>query len=435
MESVWKSTAQAPRFPQQSGNENTDVLIVGGGIAGILCAYYLQKNGIDYMLVEGGSICGGVTGNTTAKITLQHGLCYNTLINNYGFEAAEKYFKANLSALEEYRKLSEQIDCDFIEKSNFVYSLTNFDCIRSEYEALLKLGAETELHRTVPLPLPVKGAVEVKRQAQFHPLKLLFSLAKGLNIRENTFVQKIKGEDVTTNCGSIKANKIIITTHFPFINRHGMYFAKLYQHRSYVLAIDNCPDVGGMYVDEAQNGLSFRNWDNYLFIGGGDHKTGAKGGCWDELRAFAREHYPDSTECFAWATQDCMSLDGIPYIGSYSPGTPNLLVATGFNKWGMTSSMVAAKALANRVATGTDELGDIFSPQRSMLCAQLFKNGLSAAASLLTPSLKRCPHMGCALKWNPAEHSWDCPCHGSRFSEGGDLLDNPSMKNIKLTGK
>lgn len=431
MESIWHATAAPPKFPQQNGDMNTEVLIIGGGITGILCAYYLQKAGVDYLLVEGKNICQGVTGNTTAKITLQHSLCYADMIEKRGFEAAEKYYKANLDALKQFRELAKKTNCNFKENSSFVYTLTNTDAIKKEYEALKRLGADTALHESLSLPLPITGAVEVKKQAQYHPLKFLYALAKDLNILENTFVRSVKGDTVTTNCGTIKANKIIVATHFPFINSHGLYFAKLYQHRSYVIALENAPNVDGMYVDEAQNGLSFRNWDKYLFIGGGDHKTGAKGGNWKELRDFALEHYPKARERFSWATQDCMSLDGTPYIGAYSSNTPNLLVATGFNKWGMTSSMVAAKALTERITTGSQEPFSVFSPQRSMLNLQLAKNGLSAVGGLLTPTPKRCPHMGCALKWNAADHSWDCPCHGSRFSEGGDLLNNPAMKKLK----
>jgi hypothetical protein len=185
-----------------------------------------------------------------------------------------------------------------------------------------------------------------------------------------------------------------------------------------------------MYVDEAENGMSVRNYDNMLLIGGGDHRTGKKGGGWQELRNFAKEYYSNSTEKYHWATQDCMSLDSVPYIGHYSKNTHDMYVATGFNKWGMTSSMVSAMILSDMVTGKRNDFAKVFSPHRSILKPQLFVNAFEATRNLLTPTIKRCPHMGCALKWNPLEHTWDCPCHGSRFDNNGKIIDNPSMKSI-----
>ena len=126
-----------------------------------------------------------------------------------------------------------------------------------------------------------------------------------------------------------------------------------------------------------------------------------------------------------------MTLDGIPYIGRYSRRTPDLFVATGFNKWGMTSSMVAASILCDLVQDKENPYADVFRPDRSIMRKQLLTNGLETTANLLTPTAPRCPHLGCALKWNRQEHSWDCPCHGSRFTEEGTLLDNPATGNLK----
>ena len=123
-----------------------------------------------------------------------------------------------------------------------------------------------------------------------------------------------------------------------------------------------------------------------------------------------------------------MSLDEIPYIGNYSKNTPDLYVATGFNKWGMTSAMVSAMILSDMIPGKKNDYAEVFNPSRSILKPQLFINGFESAINLLTPTTRRCPHLGCALKWNKAEHSWDCPCHGSRFSEDGKVLDNPANK-------
>ncbi len=239
------------------------------------------------------------------------------------------------------------------------------------------------------------------------------------------------GITAITDGGRIKADKVIVATHFPFINKHGSYYLKLYQHRAYVLALQNAQEVDGMYVDECRSGLSFRNYGDLLLLGGGAHRTGKDGGNWDELRRFADKHYPDSKIKYLWATQDCMSLDDIPYIGRYSKNTPDMYVASGFNKWGMTGTMLAAMLLSDMVCGRNSDYAAAFSPSRSILKPQLFVNGFEATKNLLTPSKKRCPHLGCALKWNNAEHSWDCACHGSRFDEGGRVIDNPANGDMK----
>jgi hypothetical protein len=205
----------------------------------------------------------------------------------------------------------------------------------------------------------------------------------------------------------------------------------MYQHRSYVTALENAPDVNGMYLEEKTDGLSFRNHGGLLLIGGGDHRTGKKGGGWKTLRDFAADICPEAREKYSWATQDCMTLDGVPYIGKYGKSAKGLYVATGFNKWGMTSAMVSAMILSDIILGNKNEYAEVFSPQRSMMKPQLLINALTAVGNLLTPTAPRCPHMGCALKWNKAEQSWDCPCHGSRFENNGAVIDNPATGGLK----
>ena len=186
-----------------------------------------------------------------------------------------------------------------------------------------------------------------------------------------------------------------------------------------------------MYVDEDMTGLSFRSLEKYLLLGGGSHRTGVKGGGWAQLERFADKYYPKAKKVTRWATQDCMTLDGIPYIGQYSKSTPDFYVATGFNKWGMTSSMVSAMILSDLICTGKSEFSDLYSPSRSIFHPQLALNIFESAKGLLKPTTPRCPHMGCALEYNKEEHSWDCPCHGSRFEENGNLINNPATDDMK----
>ncbi len=426
MDSIWLASAERQTFETQRRDLKTDVLIIGGGMAGLLCAYLLDAAGVDYILAEADRICGGITKDTTAKLTLQHGLIYDKLIRTFGTEGAQIYLEANRSALARYRELCTAIDCDFKEEDAFVYSLNDRRKLEAEAEAYRKLGVSAQLVTALPLPFPTAGGVRVAGQARFHPLKFAYAIAKGLRILEHTKVRALKPGEAITDHGRIKARKIIVATHFPFLNKHGSYFLKLYQHRSYVIALQNAPDLNGMYVDEAKTGLSFRKQGELLLLGGGSHRTGKQGGNWQELLSFARRHYPNAKAVAQWATQDCMSLDGVPYIGQYAKHTPELYVATGFNKWGMTSSMVAAEILTDLVQGKENPYAALFSPSRSILRPQLAVNAAESVIGLLTPTVPRCPHLGCALKYNKQEHSWDCPCHGSRFTEGGQLIDNPA---------
>lgn len=429
--SIWAENTERPQFEALNESKNTDVLIVGGGIAGILCAYMLKNAGVDCILAEAGEICGGITKNTTAKITLGHGLLYDKLIRRFGEERAHLYLEAQQQACEKYAELCKNIPCDYETKDSYVYSIGNRKKIEREIDALNRIGVKAEFCAELPLPFDVAGAVCVRNQAQFSPLKFLFSIAKDLPIYENTKVTELMPGKAITNHGTITCKKIIVATHFPILNKHGSYFLKLYQHRSYVLALEGAPDVNGMYVDEADAGVSFRNYKNLLLLGGGGHRTGNKGGGWRELEAFAGEHYSGAKIVARWAAQDCMTLDGIPYIGKYSKNTQGLYVATGFNKWGISSSMVAAMVLSDLVLGKRNDYAEVFSPSRSILRPQLAVNAFESIVGILTPTVPRCPHLGCALKYNPAEHSWDCPCHGSRFTESGKLIDGPATNDKK----
>jgi len=426
MESIWEKDSAHLRFQSLEGESSTDVLIIGGGIAGILCAYKLWTAGVDCTLVEATEICGGITKNTTAKITLQHGLIYEKMIRRFGKEMARLYVNAEAEACKEYEELCGSIDCDYESRDSYVYCASDREKIEKEIAALRLLGANADFSDAPELPFKVAGAVRVKNQAQFHPLKFLYAIAKDLPIYEHTKVLELMPKRARTECGVITYKKLIVATHFPILNKHGLYPLKLYQHRSYVLALEGAQRMKGMYVDACNTGLSFRTYGDLLLLGGGGHRTGKKGGGWQELEDFAQKHYGEAKTVTRWATQDCMTLDGIPYIGRYAKSTPDVFVATGFNKWGMTNALVGANVLCDLVRGKPNPYTAVFAPSRTVLRPQLAVNIFESLIGLLTPTVPRCPHLGCALKYNTAEHSWDCPCHGSRFSERGELIDNPA---------
>lgn len=430
MDSIWQKEIVLPAFPRLEQDLETDVLIVGGGLTGLLCAYRLSQSGIKYALIERDRICRNVTARTTAKITAQHGLVYGKLLRRFGPDTARMYWQANEEAVAHFRALAEAMDCDFQEQEHWIYAMEKVDALKAEMEALDALKIPYISSDSLPLPVPVRGAVGFQSQAQFHPLKFAKGIAQGLHIYEHTEAQEFIGSTVVTEKGRIHASKIIMATHFPILNKHGGYFLRMYQQRSYVLAVEKAMDVKGMYLAAEEGGFSFRNHGSVLLIGQGGHRTGKKSSGWRPLEGLCSQHFPQGNIVARWANQDCMTLDGLPYVGRYSRGTPDLFVATGFNKWGMTQSMAAARILTELVQGKEDPYGGVFSPQRSSLHRQLLCNGIESTVNLLTPTVPRCPHLGCALKWNPWERSWDCPCHGSRFDEDGKLLNEPATGDL-----
>ena len=228
MESFWEQSAPRVRFDELKGNTSTDVLIVGGGIAGILCAYKLKNAGIDCRIAEATRICSGITKNTTAKITLGHGLIYDKLIHRFGEHRARLYLQAQINAEKEYARLCKNIDCNYEKKDSLVYSLDNRKKIEKEITALCQLGMKSEFSNARELPIKVAGAVRVKDQAQFHPLKFLYGITKDLPIYENTKISELMPHSAVTKHGKITYKKLIIATHFPILNKPGAYFLKLY---------------------------------------------------------------------------------------------------------------------------------------------------------------------------------------------------------------
>ncbi len=462
MDSIWKQTVQLTERETLKGDKTVENLVIGAGMAGILIAYMLKEKGREVVVIEANRIAGGQTGNTTAKITAQHGLIYDKLIHKVSAEEAEQYAKANQDAIRMYEKIvqEEDIECHMEQLPSFLYTTTEEGAeeLRREAQAAKQLGVDARYvkgSRVTGLPFAVKAAVRFADQAQFHPLEFLAALVKKLEIYEHTKALEVKEHRVITNHGTITAQNIIFATHYPFVNFPGFYFLREHQERSYVLAL-KLPEkmqVEGMYYSVDEKGLSLRTFGDMLLLGGGSHRTGKsvdfyevsckeqsiqQGKGYAYLREMAGKYYPEAEECAFWAAQDCMTHDEIPFIGKYSLWKPYWYVATGFHKWGMTSSMIAAMEISSEIANGKNMYGRAFSPQRFLVQAGI-KNFFVDLAESVRGLWKgffgnkehRCPHLGCELKWNEEEQSWDCPCHGSRFTKEGELLDNPAQVDLK----
>lgn len=477
MNSIWRTTTKIEPRPALEGDIETEAAVLGGGLAGVLTAHFLQERGVKTVLLEANQLGSGQTGNTTAKVTSQHGLLYQKLIRELGEEGAGQYARANQRSVAAYRTLVEEknIDCQWEERPAYLYSTAGGELLQEEAHAAWRLGIDAKFTTDTELPFQVKGAVRFAEQAQFHPLKFLEHIARDMTVYEGTRAIKVEGDNVVTDKGKVKAKHIVFATHFPFVNMPGYYFLRLHQERSYVLALENAQPLDGMYLGVDEAGLSLRTSGELLLLGGGGHRTGenSAGGRYDLLRQAAKTYWPQARETAHWSAQDCMPLDGVPYIGRFSPSAPNWYVATGFQKWGMSSSMAAALILCGLITGKEDPDSAVFAPHRFRLAASaknLWTDGgktvKSLARSAFSPPKAAvdelplghggivesegvkagvykdkegkvyavsvcCPHLGCQLEWNSDEKSWDCPCHGSRFDYTGALLDNPAQENLK----
>ncbi|MBQ9990442.1 MAG: FAD-dependent oxidoreductase [Lachnospiraceae bacterium] len=418
-----------------------EVIVIGAGLAGLLTAWYLKEAGKKVLILESGTVASGQTGRTTAKITSQHGLKYDTLIKKIGKERAGLYAGANQKAIDAYEELIQenQIDCEFKRCPAYLYTTAkvNSGLLKREADAAKSLGIPAYFTTETELPFAVEGAVCFEDQARFLPLEFVGALAEGLEIRENCQVIGIKGNRVITREGMLEAEKIVVAAHYPFRNLPGFYFLRQHQERSYVLKLSGCPEYTGMYLGIDQDGLSLRQAGDFLLLGGGSHRTGEnqEGGKYTFLETAVKKYFPEARIEDRWSAQDCMPHDGIPFIGQFSYFTPNLYVITGFQKWGMTSSMVAAQLIRDAICGRENPYAKVFTPQRCHIRAGMENFLADAGVSVkglaggMFTKRHRCTHMGCKLTRNRDEQSWDCPCHGSRFDSKGKLLDNPAIKN------
>jgi glycine/D-amino acid oxidase-like deaminating enzyme/nitrite reductase/ring-hydroxylating ferredoxin subunit len=469
-----------------------DLVVIGAGITGLSSALSLQREGLRVAVIEQRLVGAGATGHTTAKLSSLQGLKYTRLASRRGEAAARAYATVNEHAIREIGRLVEEfeIDCDYRVRSNYTYaeSPDELERIESEVEAARAAGLPAEYVDDVPLPFEVAGAVRLDDQAEFHPVRFLDGLAEafiraGGRIFERTQAVKLHdGEPcrVDTGRGRITARKAIVATQFPFADR-ALLFARMHPERSYALAaqIDGDPPPG-MFINAGSAVRSIRahpvGSEELLLIGGEGHKVGQGGSTasrYERLRDFAVENFGIHSVEYRWSTQDNVSVDDAPYVGRLTPCSRGCFVATGFGKWGLAMGVAAAAILTDGVLERENALGSFFDPNRipsrrsagdmaienANVAFHFFADRLTKRASLATDDLApgqgkvvargphqlaiskggdgsvqvvsaRCTHLGCIVDWNDAEQSWDCPCHGSRFSPGGEILNGPAVQPL-----
>lgn len=464
-------------------------------MCGLTTAYYLCKKGLNVVVIDKSEIGVKASGHTTAKITSHHGLIYKYLIHDFGIEIAKKYLNANEEAIKNIKHIieEEKIECDFVPQSNFIYGTSPEEItkIKDEVESLKSLNFDAQFIDNLPVPFENNGAIMFPNQAMFHPRKYMLGLCESIQknkgqIYTNTTVFDVQKEKeaykIYTEANTINAKYVVLASHYPIINFPGFYFTKMYQETSYIIGVDTKSDTyDGMYINSTPPTFSYR-WvqskdKKILLIGGAGHKTGADNvttaSTYEILEQKARELYPNSEILYRWNTRDCITLDKVPYIGEFSNMMPNMYVGTGFNKWGMTSSNVAANIITDKILGIENKYEKAFTSTRLKPVKNRweFKNMFKQVTdSLILEKLKIpdetlisiksdtgkiieidghkvgiykdslgktytikpiCSHLGCTLSWNNVDKTWDCPCHGSRFDYTGKSIYDPSIKNLE----
>lgn len=494
-QSYWLTSTASPGYPALEKDIKVDAAVVGGGLVGVTAAYLLKQENLTVALIEAGRIGQGTTGHTTAKITSQHSLIYSKLIEQVGLEKARQYAEANEFAITFIENLvkNKMIDCDFSQQAAYVYTREDqyIKRIEEEVKAAAGLGIKAFYQEQTALPFAVRAAERFDNQAQFHPRKYLLALAKdipggGSHIFEQTRAVDFPGGRpfvITTGSGhTVTADNVIIASHFPAYGGSGYYFARIYPERAYALAVEAKEQFpGGIYVAAEPAGASLRSAPHdggeLIIVVGGRHRTGQGPPTEDHYRnlvQLAGQTFNVTGIPFRWSAQDYTTLDEIPYVGPLSNRDTHVYVATGFRKWGITNGTAAALLLKDLIIHGESPWAAVYDPARFM-ADPMIKSAVSPGADIAAPKSgappeipeaaalapgesmvatvegKRvglyrddrgrlhavyitCTHMGCELVWNGAELSWDCPCHGSRFTCEGEIMEGPALKPLHTEG-
>ena len=491
--SYWIDTVEGSGFPQATGSIGVDVAIVGGGIVGLTAALLLKRVGVSVAVIDAGRVASSVTGHTTAKVTAGHGLIYSQLTKELGESAAATYAQSNQAAVEKIATIAKEldIDCDLEPTDNYVFgeSADEVDTLKQEAEAASKAGLKASFTTDNELPFPIVGAVRHMNQAQFHPRKYLEPIASfidgdGSFVFENSRVMELKEGDpctLGTPEASISADKVILATHFPAFDR-GLFFAKVHPYRAYVVAarVDESDAPAGMWINAGSPSRSVRSAPygdgRLLIVTGEGHKTGQDSDTEERyaaLEQWTRERFGVESFDYRWSTQDNVSVDHVPYVGRLRRGSENVFTATGFAGWGMTNGTMSAMLLTDLVRDIPNQWHDLYDSNRlnpGASAKKFVEENVEVAYRFFSDRIKAisksiddvppgeggvigvgakqvavrkgvggevkalsavCTHLGCIVQWNRAEKTWDCPCHGSRFDDGGGVIQGPASKPLR----
>lgn len=475
--SIWKTELNDDKVNRLNRDLTREVVIIGAGLAGVLTGYFLKQAGVQVTIIEADHIGHGVTMNTTGKITMGLPEFFAPLLKNYGKEKSKIYTDAMQKAVHDYDLLIRELNipCDYEQLSSFIYSTKEVNQLEQEWKSAQILDIGVKFATASSLPFHITDMLEFPKQGQFHPIKFLEFMAMDLEIFEESPVEKVEGNVVHTSLANITADYIITTTHYPFEKWKGGYYLRNHQEGSRVVVVSQIPELMGMYIDEKKGGYSLRNYKDYMLVGSLEQRYDDKlfGTSYHKIKSDILSWYPHSVFETQWSNQDCVTLDSLPYIGKVNSKSSNYLTATGFGKWGMIGSMIAASLLKDMILKNHNQLELLVTPQRfsfsqstgkftkqtKISCKNLIKSYVSIpkihyedielgkGGIIEFQGNKvgiyrdkngedyfvdvKCPHLGCQLIWNQEDYSWDCPCHGSRFDYKGNIINNPAMKSIR----
>lgn len=437
MESVWRKYLTSQSFNEVKNSANLDTVVVGGGIAGIMCAYMLSKSGHKVTLIEAGKILEGVTANTTAHVTALQGK-YSDIPTK---KARQKYFESQVEAIDGIEALG--IDCDFQRVDSFVFGERKE--LKKEFK-LIRRFCDVEYRQGMHLPFGVFDCIKLSNQAQFNPIKFCYGLiSRGkFDVIENCRIKKVSlmRKKLKTEDKVFTYKCLVLATGFPIVNIRGIYAFKMYKSFSYAVCAETGQKIGAIYNSIAGDGLTYRDSADGIIVGGLDHRTGRVkcNSYFDTLKQEMRK-FGDSSSAYSWAANDCMTFDAVPYAGRLLRfRAKDAYVITGFGKWGMANSIICAKIVDDTIGARKNKYKRLFKPTRVLNVTvwpkflwNFLQNMFGLVAGVFSSGKRRCPHMGCRLKFNPNTATYDCPCHGSRLTRNGDIITSPSVDaNEKL---
>lgn len=493
--SYWLRSAKTKDYEPLKANLEVNNLIIGGGISGVTTAYLLAKKGegAETALIEAGTLgCGG-TGNSTAKVTIQHDCIYSRIIAEEDFSVAKLYYEAQNSSLNEIKKIikDEKIDCDFKEETSYIYAedLEQSEIIEKEYDAAQRLGIESEYITTPRFPKNCVSKVAFFNQGVFHPIKYIDALTKKaeekcVRFYNNTKAVTIKEDDsavvIVENGCVIKANNVVIATRYPIYDMNNFLFTKLYPKRGYAVAVTPRQDVfDGNYKKSGEPSRSLREHrEGKKTVAIAQGETHFTGRCenteqnFSKIFDFVEEEVGIKEKIAKWSMQDYETPDGMPFIGKLKDRS-RIYIAAGFGRWGMTNGTLSGMVISDLILNGGNRFEEMLSPKRAenmtnakTMATEVTKSVGELMKSKVEPldnleNMKAgegkvikyhgkkagiyldeygtatildisCKHLSTILNFNSAEKSWDCPAHGGRFTVLGEVIEGPPKSPLKV---